>query len=126
MCKWLIELFLVLNTEVVKIGMNDYDLLEVDGMLGGSSKSESSSELSDINSTSGLDLLYIELASGNSKSESLLRGLQVTRDCFISEEVRRIYTGPLPAVCFRILPLYSKLRGRHVNIVAFFPFTVTN
>lgn len=48
--------------------------LEVDGTLGGSSKSESSSELSDINSTLGFDLLYIELASGNSKSESLLRG----------------------------------------------------
>ena len=29
MCKWLIELFLVLNTEVVKIGMNDYDLLKL-------------------------------------------------------------------------------------------------
>ena len=42
--------------------------LEVDGTLGGSSKSESSSELSDMNSTSGLDFLYIELASGNSKS----------------------------------------------------------
>ena len=29
MCKWLIELFLVLNTEVIKIGMNDYDLLKL-------------------------------------------------------------------------------------------------